>query len=107
MLGMDRPVLQPFVRRESPWSRPSVRPYRRTVEAFFRPHYSPLTTLAPSADAHGEVKYNCWAKPGSIAEWKEEHIVIAVLAAWGVTISTAMKVFGGGDKEAAPAAESK
>jgi len=90
-----------------PSVRPSVRPYRRTVEAFFRPHYSPLTTLAPSADAHGEVKYNCWEKPGSIAEWKEEHIVIAVLAAWGVTISTAMKVFGGGDKEAAPAAESK
>lgn len=100
MLGMDRPFLQPLGRREIPWSRPSV----RIVEAFFRPHYS---LLAPSADAHGEVKYNCWEKPGSIAEWKEEHIVIAVLAAWGVTISTAMKVFGGGDKEVAPAAESK
>ena len=55
------------------------------------------------ADAHGEVKVNCWEKPTSISEWKEEHIVIAVLAAWGVTITSAMKIFGGGDKEAAPA----
>mmetsp|Transcript_1679 Transcript_1679/g.5593 ORF Transcript_1679/g.5593 Transcript_1679/m.5593 type:complete len:84 (-) Transcript_1679:43-294(-) len=57
-----------------------------------------------AADAHGEVKVNCWEKPTSIAEWKEEHIVIAVLAAWGVTITSAMKIFGGGDKEAAPEA---
>eukprot|EP00889_Picochlorum_renovo_P005923 jgi/Picre1/32953/NNA_008280.t1 len=46
-------------------------------------------------DAHGEVKYNCWEKPTQIAEWKEEHIVIAVLAGWGIGISTALKVFGG------------
>lgn len=73
------------------------------------PAHSPRTHTFLFPDAHGEVKYNCWEKPTSIAEWKEEHIVIAVLAAWGVTISTAMKVFGGGDKEASvPAtAESK
>ena len=47
------------------------------------------------ADAHGEVKYNCWEKPTQIAQWKEEHIVIAVLAAWGITITSAMKIFGG------------
>ena len=103
MMGMDRPFLQPLGRREIPWSRPSV----RIADGRGVFSSSLLTTRAPSADAHGEVKYNCWEKPGSIGEWKEEHIVIAVLAAWGVTISTAMKVFGGGDKEVAPAAESK
>lgn len=55
------------------------------------------------ADAHGEVKYNCWEKPTQIAEWKEEHIVIAVLATWGVTITSAMKIFGGKKEEPAPA----
>jgi len=59
------------------------------------------------ADAHGEVKVNCWEKPTSISEWKEEHIVIVVLAAWGVTITSAMKIFGGGDSEPAPVAEAK
>ncbi len=50
---------------------------------------------------------NCWEKPTSISEWKEEHIVIVVLAAWGVTITSAMKIFGGGDSEPAPVAEAK
>jgi hypothetical protein len=53
-----------------------------------------------NVDAHGEVKVNCWEKPTQISEWKEEHIVIAVLAAWGVTITSAMKIFGGGDSAA-------
>ncbi|KAI8102029.1 hypothetical protein M9434_007089 [Picochlorum sp. BPE23] len=57
-----------------------------------------------AADAHGEVKYNCWEKPTQIAEWKEEHIVIAVLAGWGIGISTAFKVFGGEKKEEPAAA---
>ena len=27
-----------------------------------------------SADAHGEVKVNCWEAPTQIAKWKEEHV---------------------------------
>lgn len=34
---------------------------------------------AYGADAHGEVKYNCWEKPTQIAQWKEEHVCLAVL----------------------------
>jgi hypothetical protein len=64
-------------------------------------------SMQSAADAHGEVKVNCWEKPTQISEWKEEHIVIAVLAAWGVTITSAMKIFGGGNKEEAAVAEGK
>jgi hypothetical protein len=26
------------------------------------------------ADAHGELKLNCWEAPTNIAAWKEEHV---------------------------------
>ena len=46
----------------------------------------PRTACLP-ADAHGEVKYNCWEKPTEVAKWKEEHIVFVVSAVcsarWG------------------------
>ncbi|KAK9810815.1 hypothetical protein WJX73_009563 [Symbiochloris irregularis] len=47
------------------------------------------------ADAHGEVKVNCWEAPTQINKWKEEHIVFAVLGTWGVVIFGSMKIFGG------------
>lgn len=47
-----------------------------------------------------EAKVNAWEAPTQIAKWKEEHIVFAVLGGWGIGIYTAMKVFGGKEKEA-------
>lgn len=74
----------------------------RTIAQRLGPFTRSLTGRSRTfaADAHGEVKYNCWEKPTQIAQWKEEHIVIAVLATWGIVISSAMKIFGG-KKEAA------
>eukprot|EP00887_Chlorella_sp_A99_P005036 scaffold4.g5036.t1 len=57
-----------------------------------------------AADPHGEVKVNAWEAPTEVAKWKEEHVVFAVLGGWGITITTALKVFGG-KKEEKPAAE--
>ena len=36
-------------------------------------HAAPRPPLT-LADAHGEVKYNCWEKPTEVAKWKEEHV---------------------------------
>jgi hypothetical protein len=47
-----------------------------------------------------EAKVNAWEAPTQVAKWKEEHIVFAVLGGWGIGIYTAMKVFGGKEKEA-------
>lgn len=53
---------------------------------------------------HGDAKVNCWEQPTNISNWKEEHIVFAVLGCWGVGIYSAIKIFGGGKKESTPAA---
>lgn len=42
-----------------------------------------------------EAKVNMWEAPTDIGAWKEEHIVLTVLACWGVGIFSATKIFGG------------
>ncbi|EIE23137.1 hypothetical protein COCSUDRAFT_53518 [Coccomyxa subellipsoidea C-169] len=53
-----------------------------------------------ASEEHGEKKVNFWQAPTNVASWKEEQIVLVVLAAWGLGITTAMKAFGGKKEEA-------
>ncbi|KDD76994.1 hypothetical protein H632_c45p0 [Helicosporidium sp. ATCC 50920] len=57
-----------------------------------------------ASDAHGEVKVNFWQAPTEVAKWKEEQVVLMVLAGWGVGIYSAVKIFGG-KSEPKPAAQ--
>ncbi|KAK2078193.1 hypothetical protein QBZ16_004061 [Prototheca wickerhamii] len=59
----------------------------------------PVQTRSFAADAHGEVKVNFWEAPTEVAKWKEEQTVLVVLAGWGVTIYSAIKIFGGKKEE--------
>ena len=58
----------------------------------------------PIAAAEGEAKVNFWENPSDPQSWKEEQFVLTILAAWGVVIYGGMSAFGGGKKDAAPAA---
>merc|ERR1711959_368066 len=49
-----------------------------------------------ATDPGAAPKVNAWEAPTDIPSWKEEHIVIAVLAGWSVVIFGASKIFGGG-----------
>merc|ERR1712188_157445 len=48
-----------------------------------------------ATDPGAAPKVNAWEAPTDIPSWKEEHIVIAVLAGWSVVIFGATKMFGG------------
>ncbi len=45
------------------------------------------------AEPGAPAKVNFWEAPTDIPKWKDEHIVIAVLAGWGVVIYGAKKAF--------------
>jgi hypothetical protein len=60
-----------------------------------------VTKRNMATDPNAPAKVNFWEAPTDVAKWKEEHIVIAVLAGWGVVITGASKMFGGGKKETA------
>ncbi|BDA50109.1 hypothetical protein COCOBI_15-2370 [Coccomyxa sp. Obi] len=53
-----------------------------------------------AAEGHGEKKVNFWEAPTNVSSWKEEQIVLVVLAGWGLGITLAMKAFGGKKEEA-------
>ncbi|KAK9903416.1 hypothetical protein WJX75_005091 [Coccomyxa subellipsoidea] len=79
-----RRIGQPLLQRNSKSQTPIFRQQRRGF----------------ASEEHGEKKVNFWEAPTSVASWKEEQIVLVVLAAWGLGITTAMKVFGGKKEEA-------
>eukprot|EP00238_Polyblepharides_amylifera_P014913 CAMPEP_0196579452 /NCGR_PEP_ID=MMETSP1081-20130531/22009_1 /TAXON_ID=36882 /ORGANISM="Pyramimonas amylifera, Strain CCMP720" /LENGTH=79 /DNA_ID=CAMNT_0041899055 /DNA_START=75 /DNA_END=314 /DNA_ORIENTATION=- len=73
---------------------------RSASNNLLRPARSVLTkgplqqTRTFAADPHGPAKVNCWEAPTEIGNWKEEHIVLVVLGAWAVGITSALKYFG-------------
>eukprot|EP00212_Chloropicon_laureae_P005828 CAMPEP_0197495334 /NCGR_PEP_ID=MMETSP1311-20131121/35876_1 /TAXON_ID=464262 /ORGANISM="Genus nov. species nov., Strain RCC856" /LENGTH=74 /DNA_ID=CAMNT_0043040821 /DNA_START=90 /DNA_END=314 /DNA_ORIENTATION=- len=52
-----------------------------------------VTKRTMATEPGAEAKVNCWEAPLEIPKWKEEHIVIAVLAGWGAVIYGAKKAF--------------
>ena len=100
--------------------RPSARPRCAAHRMAAKPNHShahttntqppPLCGLPrahstpPIAAAEGEAKVNFWENPSDPQSWKEEQFVLTILAAWGVVIYGGMSAFGGGKKDAAPAA---
>mmetsp|Transcript_12727 Transcript_12727/g.46545 ORF Transcript_12727/g.46545 Transcript_12727/m.46545 type:complete len:94 (-) Transcript_12727:162-443(-) len=48
-------------------------------------------------EGHGSVNWP-WEDPMNPGNWKEEHVVIAVLAGWATVIYGGAKAFGGGKK---------
>jgi hypothetical protein len=65
------------------------------AQRLLRPNRVQMQYRGFAADAHGEVKLNCWDAPTNIAAWKEEHIVLFVLGCWAVAITGSLKHFGG------------